>query len=215
MPDLRNKWEAFWRKAGAQGDPGQPYANLVARYAEPHRAYHNLAHIAHCLDEFEAARSLAGDPNAIEMAIWFHDAVYDPKAKDNEERSAELAVAVANGAGLSAAFAQRVRELILATKHAQPPANPDAALLVDVDLSILGQPLERFDEYERQIRREYDWVEEQAFGKGRSAILKSFLERPTIFSTERFRSKYETRARENLGQSIAKLAQSTEADRKF
>ncbi len=172
MPDqLRNKWEAFWRRTGAEGDPEPPYANLVARYAEPHRAYHNLTHIEHCLNEFEAARSLAPHPNAIEMAIWFHDVVYDPKAKDNEERSAEMAVAVAKAARVPAAFARRLSELILATKHVQPPDNPDAALLVDVDLSILGQPPERFDEYERQIRQEYDWVEAKAFAAGRSAIL--------------------------------------------
>ncbi len=206
MPDpLQNRWAAFWEKLGAQGDAAQVYAPLVAHYGEPHRAYHNLAHIHHCLEEFDGARHLASDENSVEMAIWFHDAIYDSRAKDNEERSAEAAIRVVNEAGLSAAFAQRVDNLILATKHIAPPNDPDAALLVDVDLSILGQPRKRFAGYERQVRREYDWVEEQAFAAGRGAILKSFLERERIFSTEYFRERYETRARENLKWSIGRL----------
>jgi predicted metal-dependent HD superfamily phosphohydrolase len=192
----------FWKRIGAQGDPSPVYARLVASYSEPHRAYHNLTHIRNCLEEFEKARHLAAVPDSIEMAIWFHDAVYNPRAKDNEERSAELALSVAREAKLPAAFSQRVADLILATRHAAPPPDPDAALLVDVDLSILGQPSERFDDYERQIRQEYDWVEAAAFAAGRGAILKSFLERAAIFSTPFFRDKYERQARENLKRSI-------------
>jgi predicted metal-dependent HD superfamily phosphohydrolase len=192
----------FWKRVGAQGDPAPVHARLVASYSEPHRAYHNLAHIQHCLAEFEKARPLAAVPDSIEMAIWFHDAVYNSRAKDNEERSAELALSVAREAMLPAAFGQRVADLILATRHNAPPGDPDAALLVDVDLSILGQPVERFNEYERQIRKEYNWVEASAFAAGRGAVLKSFLERSSIFSTPFFRDKYERQARENLKRSI-------------
>jgi predicted metal-dependent HD superfamily phosphohydrolase len=195
----------FWNRIGAQGDPDPVYARLVARYSEPHRAYHNLAHIEHCLDEFESSRELATDANSIEMAIWYHDVVYDPRAKDNEQRSADVAVEVARDAKLPTAFTQRVADLILATRHIAPPSDPDAAILVDVDLSILGQPAERFDAYERQIRQEYDWVEAAAFAEGRGAILKSFLERAAIFSTPFFWDKYERQARENLKRSIERL----------
>jgi len=195
----------FWHRIGAQEDPEPVYARLVASYSEPHRAYHNLAHIKHCLEEFDSARHLAADPNSVEMAIWFHDVVYDPCVKDNEQRSADVAVEVARESQLPTAFAQRVAVLILATRHVSPPGDPDSALLVDVDLSILGQPVDRFDEYERQIRQEYDWVEAAAFAAGRGAILKSFLERRAIFSTPFFRDKYERRARENLKRSIERL----------
>src|SRR5207249_3206443 len=105
----------------------------------------------------------AFDREAIEMAIWYHDAVYDSRAKDNEEQSADLAEKAGKTAGVSSGFLARVRELILATKHVMPPEDADAALLVDVDLSILGQSGDRFDQYEEQIRREYDWVEAKAF----------------------------------------------------
>ncbi|MDB6112607.1 MAG: hypothetical protein JWR69_4357 [Pedosphaera sp.] len=189
----------------ASGDPFPACAELLGRYAEPHRAYHDFKHIQDCLGEFGAASHLAADKEAIEMAIWYHDAVYDSRAKDNEEQSADLAEKAGKTAGLPSMFLARVRELILATKHVTPPEDMDAALLVDVDLSILGQSAGKFDEYENQIRREYAWVENEAFRAGRSTILKSFLQRPSIYWTEFFREKYEKSARENLARSIARL----------
>ena len=133
-----------------------PFTNpLITRYSEAHRAYHNLVYIQKCLQEFEGARSLAEDADAVEMAIWFHDAVYDPKATDNEELSGQLAAYLLDAAAMPEAFSQKVARLILATNHDAPPENKDAALLIDVDLSILGQPREIFAEYEAAIRQEY------------------------------------------------------------
>lgn len=196
----------------ASGNPDEMFGMLLAKYSERHRAYHNLDHVGDCLAEFDKARSLAKNADAIEAAIWFHDAIYDSRAKDNEEQSAELAVKIIKSAGLSESFASTVTALILATKHAKAPDEPDAALLVDVDLSILGQSAERFDQYERQIRREYEWVPNDAFVAGRSAILKSFLDRSSIYTTEFFREKYESKARENLGRSLQQLASTNGAE---
>jgi predicted metal-dependent HD superfamily phosphohydrolase len=206
MPDRNaNRWIGFWTRLGATGNPGLVFQEIASNYDTPPRAYHNLLHIAHCLDEFEPARRLADEVNAIEMAIWFHDIIYDSHAKDNEERSAEKAQSVIKSAELTDAFRVKVADLILATKHNAPPKDADSALLIDVDLSILGQRPEIFDEYERQIRREYDWVAEEAFVAGRSAVLKTFLDRPAIYSTAFFRNKYEPTARANLARSIELL----------
>jgi predicted metal-dependent HD superfamily phosphohydrolase len=82
----------------------------------------------------------------------------------------------------------------------------DEKILVDVDLSILGAKSERFDEYERQVREEYSWVPAPIFRSKRKATLAEFLNRPTIFNTEKFVGVYEARARENLRRSVAKLA---------
>ncbi len=191
---------------GASGNPEAIFEMLQARYSEPHRAYHNLNHVGDCLAEFDNVLKLAKNADVVEAAIWFHDIIYDPRAKDNEEKSAALAQHVIKSAGLAEGFASSVATLILATKHAKTADESDAALLVDVDLSILGQSTERFDEYERQIRSEYDWVPNDAFVAGRSSILKSFLERPSIYTTEFFREKYESKARENLMRSIKQLA---------
>ena len=161
---------------------------LRERYAEPHRHYHTLEHIAHCLEEFDPRQ--AADPEAVELAIWFHDAIYDTRRHDNEERSAEWLLQ-------EMPEARRAAGLILVTKHHRA-STPDEALLVDVDLAILGQPEERFERYERQIREEYSWVPEPIFREKRAAILRGFLERPYIYGTEAFRAKYEAAARRNL-----------------
>ena len=201
----KTKWIEFWQKLGVKNNPAPYFTELETRYSEPHRAYHNLAHVADCLEEFEPVKHLARDPLAVEMAIWYHDAVYDPRAKDNEERSAKLATRVGNKISLPSPLNQRVKNLILATKKHDASLDPDAAVLVDVDLSILGRGPRRFDEYENQIRQEYGWVSDEAFAAGRKAVLDSFLTRPVIYSTEIFRNKYEQQARENLKRSIVKL----------
>lgn len=202
---LRQQWLALWQRLGVQGDARAVYNDLEARYSESHRAYHTLEHIEHCLDELEQVRKLAINPDAVEFALWYHDAIYDTKAKDNEERSATLAVEVVRSASLSDNLGQLVVNLITATKHAAAPTDPDVQLLVDIDLSIFGQSEDKFDEYERQVRKEYEWVAEDAFVAGRSAIMKSFLDRQTIYSTQFFRNKYEAQARRNIKRSLARL----------
>lgn len=200
-------WTRFWERLGGTGDPRRVYQNLAGRYAEPHRAYHTLRHIEECLREFEAARGLARDARAVEMAIWYHDAVYRPRSQKNEEESAALAGEVAGQAGLPRAFASAVKELILATSHEVALEDPDAQLLTDIDLSILGQDENRFEEYEKQIRREYRWVPGPIYRSKRFAILKGFLERPSIYATPFFRKRYEARARKNLGRGLREGSQ--------
>lgn len=202
--ELQERWLDLWDRLCAQGDAGPLFDHLRAQYSEPHRSYHTLDHLAHCLAEFEAARSLARRPEAIEWAIWFHDAIYDPRASANEEQSAHVAETAGRSAGLSESFCRKVATLVRATAHREPPRERDAQILVDVDLSILGQPAGRFDEYERQIREEYSWVPDELFAEKRSAILKSFLRRPTIFSAGCFRERYETPARRNLTRALAR-----------
>jgi predicted metal-dependent HD superfamily phosphohydrolase/GNAT superfamily N-acetyltransferase len=189
----------------ATGDPCPVYRELAELYSQPHRHYHNLNHIAECLAEFDLVKHLAGQPVAVELAIWFHDAIYNTHAHDNEERSAELAKRRIVEAGGSTNLGESVALLVLATKAHDPSLHPDAPLLVDVDLSILGQAEERFWTYENQVRREYEWVAEATFAGKRAEILERFLARDPIYSTAPFFSKYEKRARANLQQSIERL----------
>lgn len=169
-------------------------ALLKARYAEPHRRYHTLEHIEHCLAEFDPRR--AREPEAVELAIWFHDAIYDTRRSDNEERSAAWLLELMPEQKAAAA-------MIRVTKDHRP-STPDEALLVDVDLAILGQPEARFDRYEKQIREEYAWVPSIVFNMKRKSILKGFLERPFIYHSEPFRAKYEDAARRNLARSLGR-----------
>jgi predicted metal-dependent HD superfamily phosphohydrolase len=208
----QNRWLELWQRLGGQGKAVSVYGDLARHYDEPHRSYHNFDHIQHCLQEFDSARYLARNPDAVELAIWFHDAIYDTHARDNEERSAELAVSVLKSAGMSQSLVRPVSSLVIATKHNALPDDSDESLLVDVDLSILGQPWEKFEEYEHQIREEYDWVDAISFVEGRSKILKMFLNRPRIYATAFFRGKYEDQARENIARSIDQLKAGTIQD---
>jgi len=189
----------------AKGDPLPIYRELVLLYSQPQRHYHNLRHLAECLAEFDSTRFLAREPIAVELTIWFHDAIYDTHAQDNEAKSAGLARQLISRAGANASLCAPVCDLIRSTQTHDPSAHPDAPLLVDVDLSILGQPEERFGEYETQIRREYDWVPESTFISKRAEILEGFMARDRIYTTDPFFAKYEQKARANLRESLRRL----------
>ena len=179
---------------------------MLAGYREPHRAYHTERHLEECFAHFDTVASLAERPAEIELALFFHDVIYDTQRSDNEARSAQWARRVLEDASRTAA-ARRVEDLIMATRHDALPEAPDARLLVDIDLSILGATPERFDEYELQIRQEYEWVPEPSFREQRAAILEQFLERPRIYNTPALHEECETQARTNLQRSLRRLTQ--------
>ena len=202
---LKDRWIRFWSRSRAKGDPGAAWGDLSARYGEPHRAYHTLRHIDHCLEEFEPVRHEAHDKIAVELAIWYHDAVYDTHRRDNEERSAVLAEELAVAAGLGPDLARQAGNLIRISTHRKPASDPDARLFADVDLAILGQAPDVFAEYELHVRREYAWVPEEQFRSLRAQILATFLDRFSIYMTDPFREKYEKQARANLTASLLVL----------
>ncbi|HEX5219742.1 MAG TPA: N-methyl-D-aspartate receptor NMDAR2C subunit [Verrucomicrobiae bacterium] len=201
-----NQWREFWQRLGARGDALPTWRELETTHSESGRAYHNLHHIGHCLDEFARVCQLADDPVAVEAAIWFHDVIYDTHRKDNEERSAEFASTALAKAGKPDTFCTSVHTLILATKHNSLPTSNDASLLTDIDLSILGQNPERYTEFEQQIRREYAWVTDKDYAAGRSSVLNGFLQRERIFNTPAFAQRFEEQARINLAWAIKQLA---------
>ena len=138
MPTLE-RWKATWRGLGVDGD--EPlYRSLIERYAEPHRSYHTTQHLDECFARLDESTDRAIHPFEVELALWFHDAVYDTRSQENEERSASWAESAIQSAGLSAVCASRIRDLIMATKHAAMSETKDAKLLVDVDLAILARP---------------------------------------------------------------------------
>ena len=198
-------WQRLWRELGADPVPAGLYNQLVAAYSEAHRHYHTLEHLRACLANFEAAASLARHPAEVELALWFHDAVYDPQRPDNEERSAEWAWRSILAAGCGEESAQRVQSLVLATRGHDASDDPDTRLLLDIDLAILGAAPARFDDYDRQIRAEYAHVPEAEFRAGRAEVLAAFLARPRIYLTAAFHDALEHRARENIGRALSRL----------
>lgn len=202
------RWTQLWRDLGAEGDPYLPFADLVRQYAEPHRHYHTLNHIQHCLSEFNSALASGFiGPAWIRCAIWFHDAVYILGNSDNEHSSAEFARRVLTSAKVHHQDIHLITGLIIDTKHSRRSSGPYGDMVRDLDLSILGQAEEVFDEYERQIVQEWvpHIVSPEFFCSKRAEILKGFLAKKRIFSTRPFIWNYEERAQLNLKRSIARL----------
>lgn len=197
------RWCDVMQLLGVSHDAKRNFRAVIAAYSESHRAYHTYVHVADCLVQFGMCSHVAQRPVEVEVALWFHDVVYDVKSSCNEEASADWAARFLLACGAGGAVVHRVRGLILATKHDGVPDAQDAQLLVDVDLSILGREPARFDLYEQQIRQEYAWVSEDAFRAGRAKILSAFLARDSIFQTSFFRRRYEAQARANLRRSLS------------
>ncbi len=199
-----DRWQSLWRDlAGAA--PAQKFAALASRYAESHRHYHTAQHINECLAHFDGAYTCCEHPPEVELALWFHDAIYEPRAKDNEEKSADWAVRVMRESGMPLDAQTRVRALIMTTCHDALPETADEQVLVDIDLSILGADAACFDEYEAQVRAEYRWVPGFLFRRKRREVLEGFLARESIYSTAHFRNQLEKKARDNLARSLARL----------
>jgi predicted metal-dependent HD superfamily phosphohydrolase len=203
--ELSTLFQTWWRRAGGSGDGAAPAASLIAAWSTPGRFYHTLDHLAACLRDILPTRNLAQDHLAVELALWCHDAVYDPRRDDNEALSAELARVLAGQVGWTAARAERVADLVMATTHRKPPADADAALLIDCDFSILGADDAAFDAYEAGVRQEYAWVDEATFRRVRAGILAKFLARPVLYNHRWFSVRYEDRARANLRRSMVAL----------
>lgn len=183
---------------------------LIRLYRHEQRYYHGIAHIESLLGLAQEYHVLFTDSEVVEAAIWFHDAIYDSRANDNEARSADFARCRLVGR-IELTRLDRIVAMILGTaKHQLPPldntsALRDAELFLDMDMSILGADPEAFDRYENAVRKEYAWVPETGWATGRSNVLRSFLDRPFIYLSAEFRDRFELRARENIRRSLLQL----------
>ena len=203
-------WRRLWRDLQLQPPPGLR-DQILAAYDDPKRHYHTRQHLRDSLRRFQAVRDLARDPLQVELALWFHDAVYRASSSDNEEQSALWARRSLLEAGADTEVAETVADLIRATRHDPVPPEGDAALLCDIDLTVLGAPRGAYDKYRQAIRAEYAWVPEVLYRKGRAKILQRLLGREKIYATEPFSRRLERRARANLTRELGELAGEEEA----
>lgn len=174
--------------------------DLLARYGQPHRRYHGLAHLAEVLARLEIE---AGDPR-LQLAAWFHDAIYRPLRSDNEARSAALARDELRAHGMAPADAEFVAEAVLATAD-HLAADARFAPLIDADLDVLGAPPAEYDRYAAALRAEYRAVPDALFRMGRARFLRRLLDSPSIFQTGAGRQRGETQARLNLQREWSSL----------
>ncbi|WP_181794858.1 hypothetical protein [Streptomyces sp. WELS2] len=195
------------RGPGGGPDPA-PYAdNLLARWREPQRHYHTVAHLTAVLDHVDTLERYAADPDVVRLAAWFHDAVYLPERSENEERSARLAERALPEAGLPDAKTAEVARLVRLTVGHDPAGDDaDGQVLCDADLAILAAPPSAYAVYTAGIREEYHFVPNDAFRAGRSAILRQLLGLPRLFHTPYGREHWEATARYNLSSELEMLS---------
>lgn len=176
-------------------------------YDEPHRHYHTWEHVEKCLIHLSTVADHVSiyDYLNLRAALVYHDAIYDTEAKDNEERSAQVALWDLAGHGMKASDLKAVGRLILLTKDHDPkPDDEVGQVMCDIDLAILGAPPAAYSNYSQAVRREYSWVTDSAWRIGRAKVLASFLERPRIFNSPYF-SHFEQQARANLTDELLEL----------
>lgn len=202
---MKKQFEKLWIQLGSRIDSESEFQLLYDSYTRPERFYHNLNHIQSCLNDFRKVSHLTKTPELVEVAIWYHDVIYDANNSDNEQKSADVAVAACSKAGLSNTKSQEVHDLILMTKHNKTPRTINQKIITDVDLAILGKPFSEYDMYEKAIRKEYSQFPEEDFRKGRVLLLRIFLEKSSIYSLEYFKNKYQSQAIRNIQKAISEL----------
>lgn len=184
------------------------FDELVKEYQQPHRYYHTLEHLAEMFRVFGRMANLCPNPIAVQVAIWFHDVVYDPKQDDNESRSAAKVFEWLQPLGFSLELLNRVAELVKSTTHlnaTEPVTDPDTMVLLDADLAILGASEIRYQRYAADIRKEYAHVPDSDYRTGRISVLNRFLARPRIYHTTIMHNEGDVPARRNLQDEIDQL----------
>ncbi|MHA3051919.1 HD domain-containing protein [Acinetobacter sp. ANC 4640] len=209
MLTFQQQFSQAWRKLFVQFSPERwsvqqhelCLEKLLHAYKEPQRAYHSLQHIVECLALFEKIQSQIEDDFALQLAIFFHDVVYQPRSASNEYDSALWMQQQLAGA-LPESQLDKITTWILATQqHATTPES-DLAYLLDIDLAILGSPVVRFAEYQQQIRQEYVWVDELIYQEKRKQVLRQFYLAQPLYQTQYFQQHYELQAKANLQQVL-------------
>ena len=199
------RWSRLMRAWGF-GPNGKTYRELVAAYSQKHRHYHTGAHIDDCLGHLPSVAKIADNEHEIELALWFHDAIYKPLSANNERHSADWACNFLRTNGAVRDARDRVQRLIMVTEHDAPTETRDESILVDIDLSILGAEPAVYDRFEAAVRKEYKVVPEFLYRGKRAEILQGFVARERIYANEPFAGQRENQARENLARAITALA---------
>jgi predicted metal-dependent HD superfamily phosphohydrolase len=209
LGSLRLSWENLARGYGADQTEIEKWFNhLTDLYSARGRAYHNLSHIRSLLSLSDPLSKKIQNYDAVRFAIWFHDAVYNTRRKDNEDLSAELAFECLTSLKVPSRTVELVRDMILATKdHRRHDPDDDLNIFLDLDLSILGSGDKIYQSYSKAIRKEYWWVPSPVYRRGRRQVLENFLTRDSIYFTDEMAQKYERQARLNIKREIEALSE--------
>lgn len=183
----------------------ETFQSLMSAYSGRGRHYHTAGHVSACLRHLDECVDHLESPRQVEIALWFHDAIYNPLSRSNEKASADWAASFLSECGAADEEVSRVHRLIMATAHDAPTRTGDESVLVDIDLSILGSDPATYDVFESGVRQEYRLVPWPIYRRKRAEVLRGFLGRPNIYTSGCFSSAVERQARENLSDAVSKL----------
>ena len=205
--EMKTRWLQLATQLAMEETAAQTvWQKLASAYGADGRFYHNLNHIQHALDIAAQLKEAATDDTAVQLAIWFHDVVYDPRRSDNEAQSAAFARELLAPLNVSLPLLDAITDLILATQNHQTAVpNPNCFVLLDADLAIFCAAPPQYDAYARAIRQEYSFVSDEAYRLGRTAVLQRFLARTPFYFTEWMRERGETAVVQNITRELKQL----------
>lgn len=210
--DQSHRFRGLWQRhlqAGAVDNSALVYQQLLDAYSEPHRVYHNLEHIESCLTKFGQVSHLMDNPDAVELAIWFHDVIYKLGASDNEQLSADLFMKLTDGR-FSDDLRNKVYQHIMATCHdCSVITNADTKLMVDIDLSSFGLPWPEFLKDSKKVRAEMTHISDTEYYQKQTAFQQSLLAKPLFFNSDYYCEHYEAQARSNLARLFELIKSNT------
>ncbi len=205
--DVMQAWMRLLAPYSEGGDVAGAGSRVIEAYEQPHRHYHDLRHLTEVLAHIDELAPGAEDADRVRLGAWFHDVVYDPTRRDNEDASAAVALQVLSGIGLPTTSCAGVARLVRLTATHDPVAGDrDGAVLCDADLAVLGSEPARYDEYADGVRREYAHLPEAVFAAGRADVLRRLVGRDPLFRTAAAQLRWEARARANMGRELERLS---------
>ncbi len=203
---LKARWSSLMAACRDEIGSDRCFDGIVASYSEPHRAYHTLEHLDFVFAMLDAHAGKAKEPARLAFACWYHDIIYDPRASDNEVRSADRATAELTGIGVRPDLVARIDRLIRATAaHQSAEGDADDALFLDADFSILGATPKAYAAYVKGVRLEYAHVDDAGWRAGRGAFLRKALTADRLFRTDVFEAAYGAQAKANVAAELAAL----------
>ena len=201
---LKERWDHLFSgfTSSTNRSVDEVWDHITKSYGAPERKYHNLEHLQEMFEEFDRIKEEISQPDAVALAIFFHDVYYDPTGNRNEEESAALAEEILSDFNFDQRLIKEVKSLILATKTGSFPINSDQRFMVDIDRSILGKSPDKYANYRNQIRQEYSLYPEKAFLIGRKHFIRSLLGNASIYLTTPFKERLEKQAIKNLTEEL-------------
>ncbi|GEM_PF-516165 len=197
LENLKSLWDQYVPQ-NAKTD--HIFKDLLAKYSEPHRAYHNVGHLVEVFEAFKEYEDRWQDPQAVALAMFYHDAVYDVLRNDNEGQSAEYARQMLLDLKLSDEKINRICDMVKLTEtHMVSKNDYDAALMLDIDMAVVGQSADKYQRYAKAVRAEYlTGFSADKYAEGRTAFLASVKSKSRIFITDEFENKFGQQAILNM-----------------